>query len=137
MLSWVHAHTFSLSPSLWYHLFGQPRPSVSRLSSCDNPTPLYVNSCTYRQWIGRAYRGQRLPCIMPTIFVSLRCVVRYIIFRMPKGHFFRLPSFVKYVKSNVNIFNTRVNIFLQIDNILIICIINCFRVVKILKQIMK
>lgn len=44
-------HTFSLPPSPRHHLSGQSRPSVSRLSSCDNPTPLCVNSCTHRQRI--------------------------------------------------------------------------------------
>lgn len=50
-LAGSHAHTFSLSPSLWFHLSGQARSPVSRLSSCDNPTSLCVNSCTHRQRI--------------------------------------------------------------------------------------
>ena len=37
----------------------------------------------------------------------------------------RPSSFIKYVKSNVNIFNTHVNIFLQIADEMIICTINC------------
>lgn len=49
-LSRTHA-TFSLPPSLRFHLSGQPRSPVSRLSSCDSPTPLCVNSCTHRQRI--------------------------------------------------------------------------------------
>lgn len=44
-------HTFSLPPSPRLHLSGHSRPSVSRLSSCDNPIPLCVNSCTHRQRI--------------------------------------------------------------------------------------
>lgn len=51
-------HTFSRSLSRLS--LGSPRPSVSRLSSCDNPIPLCVNSCTHRQRIptyGRTYRG--------------------------------------------------------------------------------
>lgn len=47
----VRTHTFSLPSSLRFHLSGQPRSPVSRLSSCDSPTPLCVNSCTHRQRI--------------------------------------------------------------------------------------
>lgn len=50
-LAGSHAHTFSLPPSLRFGLSGQPRSPVSRLSSCDSPTPLCVNSCTHRQRI--------------------------------------------------------------------------------------
>lgn len=47
----ARTHFLSLPPSPRLHLSGQSRPSVSRLSSCDNPTPLCVNSCTHRQRI--------------------------------------------------------------------------------------
>jgi hypothetical protein len=54
-LSLADARTLSLSlslflsPSLRFHLYGQPRSSVSRLPSCDNPTPPCVNSCTHKR----------------------------------------------------------------------------------------
>lgn len=45
-------HTFSRSLRLLDSVsLASPRPSVSRLSSCDNPTPLCVNSCIHRQRI--------------------------------------------------------------------------------------
>lgn len=45
-------HTLSRSLRLFgFILSGQRRSPVSRLSSCDNPTPLCVNSCTHRQRI--------------------------------------------------------------------------------------
>lgn len=46
----------------------------------------------------------------------------------------RPSSFIKYVKSNVNIFNTRVNIFLRIADAMIICTINCPEVENILRR---
>lgn len=49
----------------------------------------------------------------------------------------RPSSFIKYVESNVNIFNTRVNIFLQIANAMIICTINCPEVENTLRQTTK
>lgn len=49
----------------------------------------------------------------------------------------RPSSFLKYVESNVNIFNTRVNIFQQIANAMIICTINCPEVENMLRQTMK
>lgn len=48
----------------------------------------------------------------------------------------RPSSFLKYVESNVNIFNTRVNIFQQIANAMIICTINCPEVENMLRQTM-
>lgn len=48
----------------------------------------------------------------------------------------RPSSFIKYAKSNVNIFNTQVNIFLQIAGAMIICTINCPEVESVLRQTM-
>lgn len=86
------AHTFSLSPSLRLHLYGQPRSSVSRLPSCDNPTPPCVNSCTHRQ---RIRTGEHTAWATFTLhnagdlyFFLCATILSHYFENMPKGHFF-------------------------------------------------